>query len=115
MGSKQHRPRVGGGDLGCPAPFPPRLGKLKRVAARPAAGRGRCGPVPPRSRGGVLGGGQATAQPAMRGPAATAGGTSWSGCCGFPGTWAWGAGPRGAGRAEQARAMVAAGGAEPAC
>lgn len=50
----------------------------------------------------------------MRGPAAAAVGTSWSGGC-FPGTWEWVAGTRSTGRAERALAMSLAGGAEPAC
>lgn len=98
-----------------PRPRPRPLRGPRRVAERPAASRGRRGWVPPRNRGGVFGGGQAAARPAMRGPAAAAGGTSWSGGGRFPGTWVWGAGARGAGRAERARAMPAAGGAEPAC
>lgn len=66
-------------------------------------------------RGGVLGaGGQAEARPAMRGPAAAAVGTSWSGGR-FPGTWERGAGTRSTGRAERALAMSSAGGAERAC
>lgn len=101
--------------LAPPPPGPAPTGPPRHVAARPVAGRGRREPVPPRSRGGVLGDGQAAARPAMRGPAASAGGTSWSRGGRFPGTWAWDAGARGAGRAERGRAMAAAGGAEPAC
>lgn len=105
----------GGGASVAPPLSPVPSRKPRRVAERSAVGRGRCGPVPPHSGGGVLGSGQAAARPAMWGPAAAAGGTSWSGGGRFPGTWAWGAGPRGAGRAERARAMAAAGGAEPVC
>lgn len=109
--------RAGGRAFCCPAHSPPRpSGRPSglRRSGRPA--EGAAGPVPPRGGGGVLGGGQAAARPAMRGPAAAAGGTSWSGGGSrFPGTWAWGAGARGAGRAERARAMAVAGGAERAC
>lgn len=116
VGSKADLPRLGEAEPRLPRPSVPSPSrKPRRVAERSAVGRGRCGPVPPHSRGGVLGSGQAAARPAMWGPAAAAGGTSWSGGGRFPGTWAWGAGPRGAGRAERARAMAAAGGAEPVC
>lgn len=114
-GIRAEQARVWGRRLDRHAPWGPtpsgRPGGLLS-GRRPAEGAaGGCHRAP---EGACPAAGQAAAWPAMRGPAAPAGGTSWSGGS-FPGTWAWGAGARGAGRAERARAMARAGGAEPAC